>query len=101
MDHKQRVSGSPELKAQRITLISFLLVREERDGKAEVWVGKVLLLSRCLVKGKSARNKLAFVLYVQLVAPLDEVDMALKCVCLQCATSGSRAEREDIEREER
>lgn len=75
--------------AQRTALESFALVRGEKDGREKVWVGKVLLLAQRSVKGKSDGDEPASVRYMEFVAPLDEVDEALRCVYLQWVASGS------------
>lgn len=46
----QRVCAGQELGAQKQLLNSFLLSREKSRGKKNLWVEKVLLLFRCLMK---------------------------------------------------
>lgn len=73
MERAQRVYGSLESGAQRKTLNSFALIRGERDGRGEAWVGRVLLLFRCSAKGDSDGNDLEFGRYMECMASLDEV----------------------------
>lgn len=58
-----------------------MLTPAERDGREEVWTGKVHLPFRCSVRKESDGSELALVWYVNCVAPLDEGDEAMKCVC--------------------
>lgn len=60
----------------------------------------MLLLSPCSVKRESDGDELSFVRYMECVASLDAGDEALKCVCLQCATSGSGKEENGVGKEE-
>lgn len=46
--------------------------------KNKVWVGKVLLLCRCLLDEETGRNELAILQYMECVASLDEVDEDLE-----------------------
>lgn len=51
--HEQRVFANHEFGAANKVMNSFLLVRGESDGGEELWVGKVLLLLQCSLKGQS------------------------------------------------
>lgn len=55
----------------------------------------------CSVKGESDGTELAFSRYMECAASLDDVHEALKCVCLQWATSGSGKEGDDAEKKKR
>lgn len=57
----------------------------------------MLLIFRCLRKGESEDIELALVGYIECVASLDELDKALGCMCLQCATAGCRDAKHDLE----
>lgn len=48
-----------------------------------MWVRKVLLLIRCLVRGENENGDLVFVLYMKSLPPLEEADEAIGCVCMQ------------------
>lgn len=82
-EHEQKVYASSESEAQKMMLISFVLIRSERNGGEEMRAGKVLLLFPCSMKGKNNEGELPFLLYMNCKAPLDEVVEAMKCLCLQ------------------
>lgn len=58
-------------------------IRGKRDGKVELWVENKLLLCSRLLREEGESEKLAFVRYKECVPPLNEVDEALRCTCLQ------------------
>lgn len=97
--HEQRVYANHEFGAQKKLLNSFVLIRGESEGMEEVWVGKVLLLFRCVEKGRSGGAELAYVRYMECVPPLNNVEETLGCVCLQWATADSVEEQDGAERE--
>lgn len=48
---KQRVYATHEFVAERMIMSSSVLTRGQSDEGKEIWVGKELLLSRCIVRG--------------------------------------------------
>lgn len=52
-------------------LNSSVLITEKSDGKKEVWVGEVLLLFLCLMKGENEAEVLAYMRYMECVPLLD------------------------------
>lgn len=95
---EQRVYANPDFEVGRTMLHRFVLIQRERTRKEEVWAGRLLLLFHCLVKGESDGGMPAFVRYMERVAPLDEADETLRCVCMQYVTSGSGEEGDDEEK---
>lgn len=59
----------------------------------------MLLLFLSSPEEESYWDEFAFVLYTELVAPLDEEDEALKCMYLRWVTFGSGEKGDDVERE--
>lgn len=78
-----------------------MLTREKRDGREELWVGKMLSLFRCPINGENVEDRLAFLHYEDCVATSDEAGKALRCVRLQWATTDSGQKRKDGERGQR
>lgn len=58
------------------------------------------LLLCCSLNGEIDEDELAIVQYMDCLAPLDEADETLKCLCLQWLTSGSAEEEKDAKRAE-
>lgn len=69
MELEQWSHANPESGAKRRMLNTFVLLQGERNGREEVWVGKVLLLFCRSVRGESREDELSFVRYVECVAP--------------------------------
>lgn len=63
-------------------------VRVESDKRKEAWTAKVLLLCRGLIKTRTESKELGPVRYMECVSTLDEVNKAVRCVCLQWVTAG-------------
>lgn len=61
----------------------FLLIRRKMDKENETGVGKVLLLFLCVVRENREGDGTEFVQFIECVPPLDAVDDALECICLQ------------------
>lgn len=76
-----------------------MLIGGKNDRTDEVWVERVLLLFRCLEKGKVEGKELAVVCDMKWVPSSDEEDEALECVCLQFVTASSVEERKAVEEE--
>lgn len=76
--HEQKAYANHKFGAQRKRLSSFVSVRRERNERNEMWAGRVLVLLSCLATGESDGNELAFVPFMDCLAPLDEVREALK-----------------------
>lgn len=64
-----------------------------------MWVQKVVLIVRCLEKGESESEELAFLQQMKCVPSFDKVDEAPSFVCLQLATAGSAEKEHDMEEE--
>lgn len=79
-----------------MTLNRFVSIQGKENGRKQVCSGEMLLLLLCSVSGESDGDELAFLRYMECVTPLDEVDEALKCVCLQWVTSNSAEYRGDV-----
>lgn len=54
------------------------------------------MLFRGLMMGESRRDELGIVRHIECVPPLNEVDEALSCVCLQWVTLGFGEEEDDV-----
>lgn len=76
-----------------------MLFREESHKKENLWTGKVLLLSRCLMKEESEEKNLAILRYMECVPILDETDETLRSLCLQWVTGGSAEKKPDVKKE--
>lgn len=96
VQREQRAYASPEFRTQREMLKSFVLKIGERDQRQKRWPKRVLLLFCGLVKGELDGNDRAFVLYMQFMAPSNEVYEALECVCLRWAVSDSEEREDDV-----
>lgn len=97
---EQKGYRNPECRTQRRMPQSFVLVREKKGWRKEVWAGRVLLLSCFPVKRENDRDELAILHYMEYAPSLDATEEALKCVRLQLATSDSGEEDDDVERKD-
>lgn len=62
-------------KTMRKSLVS---VRGKSDVEEEVWLANVLVLFRCTVGGRDEKRDLAFLLYMECLASLENGDKTLK-----------------------
>lgn len=79
MLHEQRVYATQKFGADKKMTNSFVLIRGESAEKREIWVGKVLLLFRCVVREGRGGDEFAFVQFMVCVPPANVVDEALGC----------------------
>lgn len=98
-DREKRFYASSEFGLQRKLLSSFVLTREKKDRREELWAGRVLLTFRCLVSGGTGGNGLAVVWYMKCGPSLDELVEPLKSACLHGASSSSGKESNNMRRE--
>lgn len=82
MEREQKAYAKLESGAQRKILNTFVSIPEAKDGREEVWAGKMLLLLRCSVRGESDKNGLAFLRSIECGAPwMRRMGLLSLCVC--------------------
>lgn len=110
-----RLLDPPQFEEQRIVAARFFagsdhlrqdcVIIEAQDDSADrvLWVAQVLALFRIIGKGNTSRqieeeSQFAFMQYFDIVAPRDEVDEELNCICMKWALAPE--DDEDIESHE-
>jgi len=73
---QQRIYGTTSFGPTKHSRFSFVLMKGEQDGKAELWVAKVMALFH--VSWSTGSEECAFVQFMQCTPPLDSVDDILK-----------------------
>lgn len=76
--HDRRVYETHGFGADRTVPNSFVLVRDKSAEEKKIRVGKVLLLSRCVVRGNNESDEKAFLQFMESVLSLYSLDNALK-----------------------
>lgn len=74
--------------------------RKERRKEEDVGLESATAVF-CLMREDSEGKEFAVLQYIECLLPLDEVDEALRCMCLQWATTASAEKEHDLERERR
>lgn len=85
--------------AHRKLLSSYELIQAESDRKVKMWARRGFPLFWGMINNDSKGRKLAFMRYLRFVQPLDKVDEALRCVCLQWETESSAETEHDVREE--
>lgn len=82
--HEGRAFAGREFNTERYVSSGFVIIRGESAEVEEIWVGKVLSLSRFSVKGDEESVELTFVQYMEYESLSDAVNETLGRKRLQC-----------------